>query len=182
MCLSCRRNDGLLNLERRRFQRVHAGLGLCQFWFQQNHNSDSLTVFGLFSGIYSRIVGQKNRKRNRKGIVLWFTIPPFRERWKELGFAIPNFDESTQHYAGYLSENFTQFNLTTTLYAAGNSGRGLQERKREQSNQPQIDRIRCRLRCLTSLTSTRLVVGPQILLAQILFECSNLSCYTQYGL
>ena len=55
-------------------------LGLCQFRFQKFRNSDSLTGFGLFSGINSGIVGQKNRKRNRTGIVFRFTIPPFRER------------------------------------------------------------------------------------------------------
>ena len=33
--------------------------------FQKNRNSDSLTVFGLFSGID----GQKNRKWYRKGII-----------------------------------------------------------------------------------------------------------------
>ena len=44
-------------------------LGLCQFRFQKNRNSDSLTVFGLLSGIDSRIVGQKNHKMNRKGII-----------------------------------------------------------------------------------------------------------------
>ena len=43
--------------------------GLCRFRFQKNRNSDSLTVYGLFSGIDSVIVGQKNRKMNQKGIV-----------------------------------------------------------------------------------------------------------------
>ena len=67
------------NLEWRRFQRVHAGLGLCRFRFQKNRNSDSLTVFGLFSGIDSGIVGQKNHKMNRKWIVfsvLRFNVGP----------------------------------------------------------------------------------------------------------
>ena len=49
------------------------------------------------SGIDSRIVGQRNRIMNRKGIVSRFTIPPFRARYKELGLTIPNFEESTQH-------------------------------------------------------------------------------------
>ena len=44
-------------------------VGLCRFRFQKNRNSDSLTVYGLFSGIDSVIVGQKNRKMNKKGIV-----------------------------------------------------------------------------------------------------------------
>ena len=47
----------------------HCELGLCRFRFQKYRNSDSLTVFGLFSGIDSGIVGQKNLKRNRKRIV-----------------------------------------------------------------------------------------------------------------
>ena len=41
-------------------------LGLCRFRFQNNRNSDSLTVSGLYSGMDSGIVGQKNRKMNRK--------------------------------------------------------------------------------------------------------------------
>ena len=45
-----------------------------------NRNCDSLKVFALFSGIDCGMVGQKNCKNNPKGIVLRFTIPPFRER------------------------------------------------------------------------------------------------------
>ena len=44
--------------------------------FQKNRNSNSLTVFGLFSGI----VGQKNCKMNGKGIIFQFTIPHLGER------------------------------------------------------------------------------------------------------
>ena len=53
-------------------------VGLCRSRFQKNRNSDSLTVFDLFSGIDSGIVGQENRKMNQKGIVFRFTLPPFR--------------------------------------------------------------------------------------------------------
>ena len=60
--------------------RVGWVVGLCQLRFQKNRNSDSLTVFGFFSGMDSGIVGQKNCKMNRKRIVFRFKIPPFRER------------------------------------------------------------------------------------------------------
>ena len=39
-------------------------VGLCQFRFQNNRNSDSLAIFGIFSGIDSGIVDKKNRKTN----------------------------------------------------------------------------------------------------------------------